>query len=90
MQRLNIYRVNPGIQSRYGKLRTKKNSLFGYFSRNVNLMYDVVTMVVLSLRDILLSLCSYIFFLFYFTLERSVDLLWLLMAVLVLVCSCIN
>ena len=27
-----IYRLNPGIQSEYGKIRTRKNFVFGHFS----------------------------------------------------------
>ena len=30
-----IYRVNLRIQSKYGKIRTRKNSVFGHFSRSV-------------------------------------------------------
>ena len=29
-----IYGVNLQIQSEYGKIRTRKNSVFGYFSRS--------------------------------------------------------
>ena len=29
-----IYSVNVRIQSKYGKIRTRKNSVFGYFSRS--------------------------------------------------------
>ena len=31
-----IYGVNLSIPSKYGKIRTRKNSVFGHFSRSVN------------------------------------------------------
>ena len=30
-----FYRVNPLIQSEYGKIRTRKNFIYGHFSRSV-------------------------------------------------------
>ena len=32
--RSQLYSVNPGIQSEYWKIRTRKNSVFGHFSRS--------------------------------------------------------
>ena len=34
-----IYRVNLRIQSKYGKIRTRKNSVFGLFSRSAYLKF---------------------------------------------------
>ena len=38
-----IYGVNDRIQSKYGKLGTRKNSVFGHFSRRVTLHYPKIS-----------------------------------------------
>ena len=37
-----IYGVNLGAQSEYRKIRTRKNSLFGHFSRSVEILAIII------------------------------------------------
>ena len=36
-----IYSVNLSVQSKYGKIRNGKNSVFGHFSRNKSVKYTL-------------------------------------------------
>ena len=45
-----IYEVNLRIQSQYGKIRTRKNPVFGHFSRSI--IYSLSHVLVLKIVDI--------------------------------------
>ena len=58
-----IYSVNLHTQSKYGKIRTRKNSVFGHFSRSdmktLQLVREMITQVVVCCAIIILRTLQY-------------------------------
>ena len=63
---MEIYRVNIRIQSEYSKIRTRKNSIFGHFSRSGNLNESIYSKSIWLLNIYLLHLfyCCFCYTLF--------------------------